>query len=72
MSQPPAAHVIMFGKSALMGNVLTWIHQECHFNPCIGRVQPTVRIAQLIWIELPVRKLLKSAPEQNIEQRDRS
>jgi hypothetical protein len=72
MAQPSAAHVIMFGHSALMGNVLTWIHQECHFNPCTGRVKSTTRIAQLKWIELPVWKLLKAAPEQKIEQRDRS
>jgi hypothetical protein len=62
----------MIGSPALMGNVLMWIHQECHFSPCVKRIKPATRIAQLIWIELPVRKLLKAMPESTIEQRDRS
>lgn len=66
----------MIGHPALMGNVLMWIHQECHFNSCLKRVKPVARCARLIWIELPARKLLRNTPEPElepkIEQRDRS
>jgi hypothetical protein len=75
MLQTAALHLTigsMFGHPALMGNVLMWIHQECHFSPCIKRIKPAARMAQLIWIELPVRKLLKASPKPKIEQRDRS